>query len=252
MAQKNIKVVLVAPLYGGNIGSACRAMSNTGVSELRLVTPDPDIDWAEAEKMAVHADELLKSRKTFGSIADAVADCVAVVGTTARRGLYRRHAKTPREWAGEIAALSEIGPVAIVFGREDSGLFNEEIQQCTHLMQIPSSSEYCSLNIAQAVMIVCYELFTAQGNFDPVKEKSELAPGKIRTRMTSFWREYLRDIEFMYDDTTEHMMAAINRIFSRGVLTKDDANIMMGIVRQSRWAIDNLAACKKQQENQEP
>ena len=239
MAQDNIKIVLVGPLYGGNIGSACRAMSNMGVSELRLVAPDASVDWDEAKKMAVHADALLAARKTFNALADAVADCIAVVGTTARRGLYRQHAKAPREWAGEIAALCDRGPVAIVFGREDSGLSNEEILQCTHLVQIPSSSQYASLNIAQAVMVMCYEMFIAQGDFEPVKEKSELASGEVRSRMYDIWRKYLLETEFMSDDTADHMMAAFNRIFSRGVLTLDDANIMMGVVRQSRWALRN-------------
>ena len=126
--------------------------------------------------------------------------------------------------------------MAIVFGREDSGLSNEEILQCTSLVQIPSSSKYASLNIAQAVMVMCYEMFIAQGDFEPVREKSELASGEVRSRMYGIWREYLLDTEFMSDDTADHMMAAFNRIFSRGVLTLDDANIMMGVVRQSRWA----------------
>ena len=211
-------------------------MANMGVSDLVLVNPAGNIDWREAEIMAVHADDILRKRKTFSTIEEATADCVAVVGTTARRGLYRQHAKSAKQWAPELAALSERGTVAIVFGREDKGLFNEEVALCTHLVQIPSSAEYLSLNLAQAVLILCYELFAVQGTFEPVQEKSELAPAKLKEQMYKMWRAYLLDIGFMKEDMADHMMAGLRRIFSRGALTEDDVNIILGIARQSEWA----------------
>jgi len=234
--QSNLRIVLVEPLYGGNIGSCCRAMNNMGVTDLALVSPQRSVDWREAEVMAVHAADILRSRKTFATLEESVADCVAVVGTTARRGLYRQHCKSPREWAPELAALSEQGHVAIVFGREDQGLFNEEVAICTHLVQIPSDATYTSLNLAQAVLILCYEIFLVQGKFDPVREKSTLAPARMKTQMMAMWRQYLLDIGFMDEATADHMMAGIQRIFSRGAVTEDDVNIIMGIARQSGWA----------------
>jgi len=237
--QSNLRIVLVAPLYGGNIGSCCRAMSNMGLGDLAIVTPQETVNWKEAEIMAVHARAILESRKTCATLEEAVADCVAVVGTTALRGLYRQHCKSPREWAPDLAALSERGKVAIVFGREDKGLFNEEIALCTHLVQIPSDAAYTSLNLAQAVLILCYELFLVQGQYEPVHEKSDLAPNRMKEQLMKMWRAYLLDIGFMSDETADHMMAGLQRIFSRGVLTTDDTQIMMGVTRQGTWAFRN-------------
>lgn len=238
MSQENIRIVMVGSLYGGNIGSACRAMANMGISKLRLVAPDKDIKWGEAEMMACHADHILAAREVYPTLTEAINDCVAVAGTTARHGLYRQHAKSPREVAPELAALSDQGPVAIVFGREDKGLLNEEISQCTHLVRIPTSTEQSSLNLAQAIMVLCYELFSAQGAYEPMREKSELAPGALRDRLFDLWRGYLLEIGFMEEPKADHMMAAFNRIFSRGAMTENDVTILMGVVRQSQWAIN--------------
>ncbi|MGI5868646.1 MAG: RNA methyltransferase [Kiritimatiellia bacterium] len=238
MSLDNIRIVLVGTLYGGNVGSACRAMSNMGIRHLRLVAPDAAIDWAEAEKMAVHADDVLAARETFATLDEAVADCIAAVGTTARRGLYRQHALSPRETAAAVAPLAATGPVAIVFGREDSGLDNAEVACCTHLVQIPTA-EYSSLNLAQAVMVMVYELFLVAGQYEPVQEKSPPASVALRSRLVSTWREYLGEIGFMEPDMADHMMAAFSRIFSRGALTEDDVRILLGVVRQSRWAVNH-------------
>ena len=236
----NVKIVLVGTLYGGNIGSACRAMWNCGLSSLRLAAPSADIDWAEAEKMAVHASGVLEARETYATMREAVADCVAVVGTSARLGLYRQHARSPREVAAELLALSADAPVAVVFGREDSGLTNDEVAQCTHLVRIPTVSEQSSLNLAQAVMVLAYELFCADGDYERPEEKSPPAPAALRARMMELWRAYLLDIGFMEDQKADHLSYAFNRIFSRGAMTENDVTILMGVVRQSRWAIKNL------------
>ena len=99
MSLSNIKVVLVGPLYGGNVGSICRAMANTGLSNLTLVAPALTLNYAEARMMAVAADSILEGRKEVSTLEEAVGDCGLVMGTTARLGLYRQHARTPREWA---------------------------------------------------------------------------------------------------------------------------------------------------------
>ncbi len=238
--QSNFRIVLVGPLYGGNIGSVCRAMANFGINELSLVNPDPHINWHEAETMSVHAADILHDRKTFTSFEEAVADCAAVVGTTCRRGLYRQHARSPKEWAPEIAAISDRGKVALVFGREDQGLFNDEIARCTHLVQIPTATEYKSLNLSQAVVVLAYEFFQTQGEYEPVKEKSPPATAALRLRMDTMWHDFLLKIGFMNDQTDEHMMAGVQRVFSRGAKTVDDVNILMGIAHQAEWARASL------------
>ena len=235
----NIRIVLVGTLYGGNIGSACRAMWNTGISTLRLVAPDKDIDWSEAEKMSCHASGILESRETYATLREAIADCGAVVGTSARQGLYRQHAHSPNNVASQVMPLTATAPIAIVFGREDSGLNNDEIAQCTHLVRIPTVTEQSSLNLAQAVMVLCYELFRAEDDYEKPEEKSPPAPAALRARMLDLWREYLLSIGFMDDQKADHLSYAFNRIFSRGALTENDVTILMGVVRQSRWAINN-------------
>ncbi len=235
----NIKIVLVGTLYCGNLGQVCRAMANMGLKHLALAAPNLDNDWEMAEKFAMHAQDLLNGRSEFPSLREAVADCTSVAGTTARGGLYRQHVKTPRELAPELLHLAARGRVALVFGREDKGLTNEEIACCTHLIRIPVDPGYESINLSQAVLICAYELFTATGNYEAPVEKSDPAVARRKLQLTDMWREMLLDVGFMKEDKADHMMQGIQRIFSRGVYSDDDVSIMMGVARQSQWAAAN-------------
>ena len=235
MNLENVRIVLVGPLYGGNVGSVCRAMANMGLSDLVLVSPAANLNYAEARMMAVAAESILEKRREVKDLGGAVGDCGLVMGTTVRPGLYRQHVKTPRDWAPAILASAQVNPVALVFGRENSGLTNEELAICTNLIQIPSSLDYPSLNLAQAVMVCCYELFAASGTFEAPIEKSPECPTKTREHMFTMWRDMLLGIGFMNDQQADHMMLGIRRIFSRAPLTTDDVNILMGIARQMEW-----------------
>ena len=235
----NIYIVLVGTLYTGNVGSACRAMANMGIHHLRLAAPNLQNDWEEGERLAVHATDIMHARQEFATFEEAVADCVAVVGTTARMGLYRQHVQPPRESAAEILALAKTGPVAVVFGREDKGLLNEEVAQCTHLVRIPVDAGYTSINLSQAVLITCYELFTATGNYVAPHEKSPPAPQAQKMQLMKSWAQMLCEIGFMEPIQTEHFMQGFHRVFSRGVVTKDDAALLLGVARQARWAVEN-------------
>ena len=235
----NIRIVLVGTLYTGNVGSSCRAMANMGISHLRLAAPNLQNSWDEGERLAVHATDIMNSREEFASLEEAVADCIAVVGTTAREGLYRQHVKAPRDLAPDIVSLASQGPVAIVFGREDKGLVNEEIAQCTHLLRIPVSEGYTSINLAQAVLISCYEIFAASGSYVPPHEKAPPAPQAQKAQLMKNWAEMLRGIGFMKSEQTDHFMQGFQRVFSRGVYTKDDAALLLGVARQALWASKN-------------
>ena len=232
----NIRVVLVGTLYTGNVGSACRAMANMGIRHLRLAAPNLQNSWDEGERLAVHATDILASREEFATFKEAVADCIAVVGTTAREGLYRQHVKAPRDCAPDILALAAQGPVALVFGREDKGLLNEEVAQCTHLIRIPVSKGYTSINLAQAVLITCYEFFTATGEYVPPHEKAPPAPQAQKMQLMKNWANMLIEIGFMKKEQEEHFMQGFHRVFSRGVFTKDDAALLLGVARQAVWA----------------
>ena len=233
----NIRIVLVSPLYGGNVGSVCRAMANMGLSDLAIAAPRP-LDMQEARMMACHADAILEGRTEFPDLQSALADCIAVAGTTARCGLYRQHAGTAREWAPKGLAAASRGPLALVFGPEDNGLANEDLALCTDLIQIPTSSEYSSINVAQAVLICAYELFVASSGYELPEEKSPLASSELRERMFTIWRETLLSIGFMEEDKADHMMLGLRRVLSRGAMTVDDVKICMGIARQSAWAAE--------------
>ena len=232
----NIRVVLVGTLYTGNVGSSCRAMANMGIRHLRLAAPNLQNDWEEGERLAVHATDVLGSREEFASLEEAVADCVAVVGTTAREGLYRQHVKAPRDCAADILSIAATGPVAVVFGREDKGLLNEEIAQCTHLIRIPVDEGYTSINLSQAVLITCYELFCASGRYVPPHEKAPPAPQAQKMQLVKNWSQMLQEIGFMKSERADHFMQGFHRVFSRGVQTKDDAALMLGVARQAIWA----------------
>jgi tRNA/rRNA methyltransferase len=235
----NIKVVLSRPLYAGNIGAVCRAMANMGLSELVIVGSVPK-QSPEARKMACQAVNILESAVQVAELSEAVSDCVAVFGTTSRSGLYRQHAKTPKEWSKTILDFASQGQVALLFGPEDNGLDNSEIALCSHLIHIPSSPQYHSLNISQAVMVCVYELYLAADLFPALYEKSPLATVEDKERMFALWNRALQDIGFMEEDKASHMMFGLRRILSRGHLTDNDVRILMGIARQTQWCAGQL------------
>ena len=243
-ALRNVKVVLVGTLYGGNVGSVCRAMANCGMSDLRLVAPDPDLTWEFARQMAVHATGILDARKTFATLREAVADCVAVAGTSRRGGLYRRHFSDAREAAPALADLARRGPVALVFGREDKGLLNEELLECTHVLRIPASPDYPSFNLAQSVVLLCHELYRAVSG--PVRnaefESSPPATADLRARTLDKLRAHLLSVGFMSESDADRMMEGFGRILARGALTEADMKLVMGAVAQTRWALSRRGA----------
>lgn len=236
----NIRIVLVNPVYGGNLGSVCRAMANMGLSDLALVNPRHGMNMDQAGKMACHANDILKSRAVFESTAEAVADCGLVAGTSNRGGLYRDHSKTPREWAPRLLEAAGSTPVAVLFGSEDNGLSLEDLALCTQFIRIPSSENYKSLNLAMAVMCVAYELFTASDIFQAPKERSEECPSSMREAMFEKWRTGLLGIGFMTPETSDHMMLGIRRILSRGTLTQKDVQILIGMAAQVQWAAGQI------------
>lgn len=244
MGLENFRVVLVRPIYSGNIGSICRAMMNMGLSDLALVAPKQALNIEESRTMACHAGTILDRRREFATVAEAVADCGLVAGTSAREGLYRSHCRTPREWAPRLLEAAHASRVALLFGPEDSGLTNEDLAFCTQIIRIPSSPDYLSINLSHAVMICCYELFLASGSAVPPAEFSPEASSAMREKMFELWREALMSIGFMKGDKADHMMLGLRRILSRGQLTEKDVRIMVGIARQVMWAGGQIAGPK--------
>jgi TrmH family RNA methyltransferase len=209
-------------------------MANMGLSDLAIAGTGT-FDMQDARKMACWATDILDSCRQVATLAEALADCALVFGATARMGLYRQHTRSPREWAPSILASAQNGKVALLFGPEDDGLSNDELEKCQHLIRIPSAPEYPSLNLSQAVMICAYELYTASGAFEPVPEKSPPAASGMKERMFAMWEQVLLEIGFMEKAKAQHMMLGVRRVFARGALSEDDVRILMGIARQTRW-----------------
>jgi tRNA/rRNA methyltransferase len=240
---ENIRIVLVGPKYAGNIGSICRVMMNMGITDLAIIAPGEHLDWEEARKLAYKAEPMLDGLKSFQTLEEAVADCTVVAGTSARTGLYRDHAYLPCEIAPVVLDSAARHKAALVFGREDKGLFNEEIAVCTHIINIPSSGLYRSLNLSHAVMVCCYELFLLANNpsYAPPAEVSPEADGAMRERLYAAWSAMMLETGFCEPEKLEHMMLGLRRIFSRGKLTDNDVKILLGLAKQSRWVAAQLA-----------
>ncbi|MDH3981693.1 MAG: RNA methyltransferase [Kiritimatiellaceae bacterium] len=231
----NIRIVLVEPIFGGNIGSVCRAMNNNGITDLAIVNPRPTTDWDDARKLSCNAKAQLEARKEFQTLEEAIADCTVVAATSARTGFYRDTAYSPKDFAPIGLESAKDHKIAIVFGREDKGLHNEELALCTHIIQIPSDKLYTSLNLSHAVYVCCYEMYCAAGIFQPSEEKANEADSDFRERMFATWREMMIKTEFTHEQKLEHMMMGVRRIFTRGKLTVPDVKILMGLAKQSIW-----------------
>lgn len=229
----NIRVVLVEPKGSGNIGSVARAIKNMGLKELAIVGIGRTKSfWARA--LAVHAEEILKRARHFGTLREAVADCGLVVGTTCRGGLYRSHSRSPREMAPEIVAAARSERTALVFGPEDHGLSNRDLKYCQGLMTIPAHPDYPSLNVAQAVMICLYEIFVAAQKKAPQKMISRARAESVE-RLFDRMRRSLLKIGFLDSQNPEHILLALRRVLGRAGLEEKDVRILTGLFRQIEW-----------------
>ena len=156
----NIRIVLVHTTHPGNIGAVARAMKNMRLRKLDLVAPK-QFPHAEATARASGADDLLAQARVHEDLDAALVDCRLVVGASARTRSVEWPVLDPRRCAAELSRAAADGPVAVLFGRESSGLTNEELDRCRYLVQIPANPEYASLNLAMAVQILAYELMMA-------------------------------------------------------------------------------------------
>jgi tRNA/rRNA methyltransferase len=229
----NIRVILVRPRGSGNIGSVARAMKNVGARELAIVGQARTRSfWARA--MAVHGREILSAAQSYATIREAIADCCLVVGTTCRSGLYRKHSQTPRELAPKMFTATKNGKVALIFGPEDHGLSNKDLEHCQLLLTIPTYPDYPSLNVAQAAVICLYELYLASLT-DQENADIKRADAEQIERLFDIMRNSLLKIGFLDSENPEHMLLAFRRIFGRAGLEEKDVRILTGMFRQIEW-----------------
>lgn len=233
---ENITVVLHRPKYAGNIGSAARCAMNMGIEKL-VVVDHPHPDGEAMKQMATHAAaEVIEGIRYFDDLPSALEDFHYVVGTTARRGNsnLRRVMVGPGEMAEALVDLSRNNEVALVFGPEDRGLSNEELDHCHLLVSIPTSDRFRSLNLSHAVMILCYEIFRASrdtaGRFTP-----RLATSGELEDLYAHMKEALRNIDFLRDENPDYWMVAVRRFLSRVPMFSRDVKILRGVCRQLNW-----------------
>ena len=232
----NIAIVLNNPRFPENIGSSARAMCNMGINRLIVVNPN-DCDLNKVLKLATHsAYDVIENMYVYEKLDEALASFQYVVATTARLGGYRVSVQSPGECAHKLINISHQNDIAIVFGPEDRGLMNQEIKLCHSLVNIPTA-EFSSLNLSQAVMVICYELFTA--SLEKVKAfQPKLANHHELEALYSRLQEVLKIIDFIHHDNPEHWMNNIRRSFNRLNLRSRDVRIILGICRQMDWFIN--------------
>jgi tRNA/rRNA methyltransferase len=232
MPLNNIRIVLVRPRGAANVGAVARAMKNMGLEQLVLVRPAlVRAFWSKA--MAVHADDVLSRVRRCDSLAEAVADCALVVGTTCRGGLYRAAAEPVRQAAPRIVSAASVNRVALVFGPEDHGLSNEDLKHCLRLVVIPSDPGYPSINLAQAVMVCAYELFLAANS--AAAPAPALAPAERVERMFGHLQSAFLSVGFLHRDNPDHIMFALRRLLGRAQMEERDVRILLGLARQIEW-----------------
>lgn len=235
-----IAVVLVRPQEEGNVGAAARAMANMGLSRLVLVEPAVALGPV-AEAFAVKARPLLARAERFASLQEAVASCARVIATTALRGrALPFEVNTARELAMELARSAEV-PTALVFGPETSGLTSEELALATAVVNIPSSDRLPTLNLAQAVLILCYEIFQARL---AVGEKEVDGPPRASVGSPALVSEVeglfaqvttlLSEVGFARDTTFAGVVQDLRQLAARSALTEREVKILRGICRRVR------------------
>ncbi len=230
----NIKIVLVETSHPGNIGAVARAMKNMCISELVLVAPKT-FPNADATSRASGADDILASAVLCNTLQEAIADCQIVIGASARSRTISVPEESPRTCAERLASVAQDNKVAILFGRENSGLKNHELDLCQTLLTIPSNAEYSSLNIAAAVQVVCYELLLAS-KIDTPKIKELAVPLANSAQMESFYQhlyQALNEIGFINLDKSTSIMRRLRRIYHRAKLDTKELDILRGILKKS-------------------
>lgn len=228
----NADIVLVRPARAGNVAAACRAMKNMGLARLFLVSPPAELDRREARALAYGAWDVLDGAVLAPDLASAVRDATLVAGTTGKRA---DGAWTPRQLARESRAAAGSGRLAVVFGPESTGLHQHELALCHRLVRIPTHVAHSSLNLAQAVLIVAYELHMAAAPAPEPPAEPRVSAGETELVLEDL-RSVLLEIGFLNPQNPEAILTELRRMLARGGLTTREANLLRGLARQIRWS----------------
>lgn len=241
MGLESIRIILVEPQGPLNIGSVARVMKNMGLGKLLLVNPRCDFLGEEARLMAVHGWDILEAAQRVETIPEALRGCQRAIATTSRTRDFPTIPASPKvalPWLLEDTSTS-----ALIFGPEDRGLSNIELNHAQKFVCIPSTEVYPSLNLAQAVAICCYELYQIaleQENLPPIATTSEVVDLASLDMLEGYYEQLeavLLKIGYVYPHTASSRLQKFRYLFNRATLTKEEVTMLRGILRQIEWAI---------------
>ena len=239
IAGEQLCVVLVGTTQAENIGAVARAMSNMGVFDLRLAAPVADHLSKEARRMASHSEEILEQATVCDNLADAIADCDWVIGTSARRRDRLDSSFFLHELEANIPTNLKKG--AIVFGRESNGLSNQELALCNYLLHIQTHGGHTSLNLAQAVMATLFEfskLYDAEKPADMESSETRATSGEVE-QLKEHWLEVLREVRFLKENQASTLQLSLSNLLGRNNLTEREVRMLRGFLHQTQLCLKN-------------
>jgi len=236
-----IAVILVRPTGDGNVGQVARAMRNFGLSRLILIDP-PDLDTELARKMATRSYDLVENAEVYDTLSEALQDFHFVAGTSRRLGRFRRRFCTSQalpQWL--LPQMGADNRAALVFGNEVNGLSMEEMDLCNQLVEVETDPAHRSLNLAQAVVIVAYELFSHAAETPADTDAYTPADHKTMESMYEHMRRIYLEIGFLDDDNPERIIRALRRLYSRAAPDDREVRILRGILQDTEWYLNRVA-----------
>jgi len=237
MPSERLRFVLVGPREPGNVGAACRALKNMGLRRLAIVpgeVPAERLLSGEAVWLAKGAEDVLAAARIAPDLDAALEGAGFAVATTARQRDRIPH-RSLEEVLPLLEGLPEETEVAFLFGREDRGLTNEEVDRCQAVVTIPTAPEHTSLNLAQAVLLVAYELTRPLRRL-PGPAASPLASAEERETLFRQMEELLVEVGYLNPQNPRHILAELRRLFERALLTRRDVTLLRGLWSQIGWA----------------
>lgn len=227
-----VRIVLVEPREAGNVGAVARAMKNFGLAELWIVGEHPELLpvsgwWASG------ADDVLETARFAPALIDAVGDAHLTVATTSMRGRTTPVTFTPKTLAAKSASLAGDQVLALVFGREDSGLTREELVLCQHAAAIPTNANFPTMNLAQSLCVFAYEL----SQIEPATAHRPLPTAHDIERLHQRARELLLEVGFLHENNPDRIYDDLRAILARADLDEREVTIALGIIRQIEWKV---------------
>lgn len=233
---EHIRIVLIETTHSGNIGSVARAMKTMGLTQLVLVSPHAEID-GQAIALAAGASDVLSHARIVPSLAEAIADCALVIGTSHKSKESDVPLLDPRQAGLQVAAEAVQAPVAIVFGRESNGMSNEELRCCNYHLCIPTSAEYTSLNLAMAVQVVSYEIRMAMLGAATLPLPAEKLRYPTAEQLEGFYQhleQTLDETGFIIRQHPGQVMIKLRRLFARARPDEIELNILRGVLASAQ------------------